>query len=168
MLVIVTVLVLRYHSCYCCVKIGNRCGRRNIRGSIVDGLSAFLVLCYFQCTRITSGILAFVTLSGKNEIFNKTVPLFLGDSEYFGPGHLPHAIPAVFVLIVVIIPPPCILMLEPVLTKLFSWNFWNTFKVTTSYYTKVRMSFMPFLDIHFKDVSRTNIDSLLVFTLPIV
>ena len=145
MLVIATVLVLRYHSCYCCVKLGNRCGRRNIRGSIVDGLSAFLVLCYFQCTKITSKVLASVTLSSKNETSNKTVPLFLGDSEYFGPGHLPYAIPAVFVLIVVIIPPPCILMLEPVLTKLFSWNCWNTFKVTC-YYTKVRMSFMPFLD----------------------
>ena len=144
MLVIATILVLRLHSCYCCVKLGNRCGRRNIRGSIVDGLSAFLVLCYFQCTRITYKILTNVTLSGKNEILNKTVPLFLGDYEYFGPGHLPYAIPAVFVLIVVIIPPPCILMLEPVLTKLFSWNCWNI-KVT-HYYTKVRMSFMPFLD----------------------
>ena len=45
---IAAVLVLRLHSCYCCVKLGHRCGRRNIRGSIVDGLSAFLVLCYFQ------------------------------------------------------------------------------------------------------------------------
>ena len=47
LLVIVTVLVLRLHSCYCCVKLGNRCGKRNVRRSIVDGLSAFLVLCYF-------------------------------------------------------------------------------------------------------------------------
>ena len=144
MLVIATVLVLRLHSCYCCVKLGRRCGRRNIRGSIVDGLSAFLVLCYFQCTRLTFKILTPVTLRGKNETENKTVPLFLGDSEYFGPHHLPYAIPAVFVFIVVIIPPPCIFMLEPVLTKLFSWNYWNI-KVTY-HYTKIRMSFMPFLD----------------------
>ena len=53
-------------------------------------------------------------------------------------------IAAVFVFIVVIIPPPCIFMLEPVLTKLFSWNCWNI-KVTY-HYTKIRMSFMPFLD----------------------
>ena len=142
MLVIVTVLILRHHSCYCCVKLGNRCGRRNIRGSIVDGLSAFLVLCYFQCIKITSKVLSSVTLTGKNGLENKSVPLFLGDSEYFGLEHLPYAIPAVFVLIVVIILPPCILMLEPVLTKLFSWK---NCKVS-SYYTKIRMSFMPFLD----------------------
>ena len=102
------------------------------------------MLCYFQCAKITFKILTPVTLRGKNETENKTVPLFLGDSEYFGPDHLPYAIPAVFVFIVVIIPPPCIFMLEPVLTKLFSWNCWNI-KVTY-HYTKIRMSFMPFLD----------------------
>ena len=124
MLVIATVLVLRLHSCYCCVKLGNRCGRRNIRGSIVDGLSAFLVLCYFRCSVITFYILTPVTLRGTGESKNRTVPLFLGDSEYFGSGHLPYAIPAVLCLVVVIIPPPCILLLEPVVTKLFSLQIW--------------------------------------------
>ena len=46
-LVLATILVLRMHSCYSCVKLCRRCGRRNIRGSIVDGLSAFLVHVLF-------------------------------------------------------------------------------------------------------------------------
>ena len=53
MLVVATVIALQFHSCNCCAKFGRRCGKRNIRGSIVDGLSAFLVLCYFQCSLIT-------------------------------------------------------------------------------------------------------------------
>ena len=155
MLVIATVLVLRLHSCYCCVKLGNRCGRRNIRGSIVDGLSAFLMLCYFQCSLITFYILTPVTLRGIGEIKNQTVPLFLGDSEYFGSGHLPYAIPAVLCLVVVIIPPPCILLLEPVATKLFSLQIWP--ESVKQVYNKLRFKFMPFLDsfqASFKDKYR--------------
>ena len=155
MLVIATVLVLRLHSCYCCVKLGNQCGRRNIRGSIVDGLSAFLMLCYFQCSVITFYILTPVTLRGTGEIKNRTVPMFLGDSEYFGSGHLPYAIPAVLCLVVVIIPPPCILLLEPVATKLFSLQIWP--KSLIQFYNKLRFKFMPFLDsfqASFKDEYR--------------
>ena len=155
MLVIATVLVLRLHSCYCCVKLGNRCGRRNIRGSIVDGLSAFLMLCYFQCSVITFSILTPVTLRGTGDIKNRTVPLFLGDSEYFGSGHLPYAIPAVLCLVVVMLPPPCILLLEPVATKLFSLQVWP--EAVKQVYNKLRFKFMPFLDsfqASFKDKYR--------------
>ena len=145
MLVIATVLFLQLHSCYCCVKLGNRsCGRRNIRGSIVDGLSAFLVLCYFQCSLITFYILTPVTLRGSGTIRNRTVPIYFGDSEYFGSGHLPYAIPAVVCLIVVMLPPPCILLLEPVATKLFSLKIWP--ESVQQVYNKIRLKIMPFLD----------------------
>ena len=155
MLVIVTVLVLRLHSCYCCVKLGNRCGRRNIRGSIVDGLSAFLMLCYFECSLVTFYILTPVTLKGIGEIRNQTVPLYLGDSEYFGSGHLPYAIAAFLCLVVVMLPPPCILLLEPVTTKLFSLQVWPEF--VKQAYNKLHFKFMPFLDsfqASFKDKYR--------------
>ena len=49
LLVISTVSALKMYSFYACIKLCNKCGRRNIRHSIVNGLSAFLVLCYFQC-----------------------------------------------------------------------------------------------------------------------
>ena len=144
LLVVVTVLVLRLHSCYSCVKLCRRCGRRNIRGSIVDGMSAFLVLCYFQCSLITFYILTPVTLRGRGEVYNQTVPLFHGNTEYFGSGHLPYAIPAIVCLIVMMIPPPCVLLLEPITTKLFSLAMWpRSIKVT---YNRFRMKLMPFLD----------------------
>ena len=155
MLVIATVLFLRFNSCYCCVKLGNRCGRRNIRGSIVDGLSAFLVLCYFQCSLITFQILTPVTLRGRGGNESQTVPLLLGDSEYFGSGHLPYAIPAVLCLIVVMLPPPCILLLEPLATKFLSLQICP--KSVKQIYNKLRLNFMPFLDsfqASFKDQHR--------------
>ena len=102
LLVIVTILLLRLHSCYYCVKLGKLCGRRNIRGSIVDGLTTFLVLCYFMCTKTTFQILVPVTLRGIGETRRQTVPLFLGDERYLGKEHLPFAIPAMFCLLIVI------------------------------------------------------------------
>ena len=132
MLVIATVFVLRLHSCYCCVKLGNRCGRRNIRGSIVDGLSAFLVLCYFLCARTSFQILIPITLDGIGKERVRTVPLFNGEVQFFGTDHLPYAVPAIICLLIVLIPLPCTLVLEPVLTKLFSFQIWST-KVTQIY-----------------------------------
>ena len=97
----------------------------------MNGLSTFQVLCYFLCTKIIFRILNSTTIRGKNEKLLKTVPWYLGDADYFDNNHLPYAIPAIFCLIVVIVPPPCILVLGANLTNL---------------YTKVRMKFMPFLD----------------------
>ena len=155
LLVIATVIVLQLYSCYSCVKLGKLCGRKNIRGSIVDGLSAFLVLCYFLCATTTFKILIPISLRGIGEKKEKTIPFFISNATYFGSGHLPYAIPAIFCLLVVLIPLPCILVLEPVLTKLFSLQIWGL-KIA-QFYTKIRMNCMPFLDSFqgsFKDKQR--------------
>ena len=110
----------------------------------MNGLSTFQVLCYFLCTKIIFRILNSTTIRGKNEKLLKTVPWYLGDADYFDNNHLPYAIPAILCLIVVIIPPPSILVLEPVFTKLFNLPIWGA--NLTNLYTKVRMKFMPFLD----------------------
>ena len=163
LLVIFTVLGLRLHSCYCCVKLGNQCGKTNVR-SIVDGLSAFLVLCYFPCTKITLRILNSATIRGKNEKLMRSVPWFLSDTKYFDNNHLPYAIPAIFCLIVVIIPPPCILVLEFMFTKLFNLPIWGgaqTLQIST---LKLEWSLCHFW-IPFKVALKSNVDSLPGYTL---
>ena len=155
-LVLATILVLRLHSCYSCVKLCRRCGRRNIRGSIVDGLSAFLVLCYFQCAVTTSRILAPSSLYGIGNKFYKTMPLYNGKMEYFKGEHLFYAVPALLCVIFILIPPPTILLLEPLLTKLFSIGFFTESRVKWMY-SRLRLKLMPFLDSFqacFKDKHR--------------
>ena len=144
-LVIATILIMRIHSCYSCVKLCRRCGRRNIRGSIVDGLSAFLVLCYFQCAVVTSDILTPSHLYGINETLNTTVALFDGELDYLKGAHLWYAVPAFLCIIFILIPPPTILILEPILTKLFSMNRFTRTRPKW-YYNKLRLKLMPFLD----------------------
>ena len=143
-LVLGTILFMRIHSCYSCVKLCRRCGRRNIRGSIVDGLSAFLVLCYFQCAAITSCILTPSYIYKYHEWYT-TAPMFDGELDYLKGDHLWYAMPAFLCIIFILIPPPTILILEPILTKLFSMDCF-TRTPPKWYYDKLRMKLMPFLD----------------------
>ena len=143
-LVLGTILFMRIHSCYSCVKLCRRCGRKNIRGSIVDGLSAFLVLCYFQCASITSSILTPSYIYSIYHIWYTTVPMFDGELDYLKGAHLWYALPAFLCILFILIPPPTILILEPILTKLFSMNCFT--RTPKWYYDKLRMKLMPFLD----------------------
>ena len=154
-LFLATILILRVYSCYSCVRLCRRCGRRNIKGSMVDGLSAFLVLCYFQCSVITSSILtpSYIML---NNAVKRIVAMYDGEMDYLKGEHLWFAIPAFLCLIIILIPPPTILILEPVLTKLFSIKYFNRSRVSWLY-NRLRLKLMPFLDSFqacFKDSHR--------------
>ena len=65
LLILVTIVILKVNSLYTCIKLCHKCGRRNIRGSVINGLTAFLVLCYFQCVVVTYNILLPVYISSK-------------------------------------------------------------------------------------------------------
>ena len=90
LLIIITILVLKFNSFHCCIKLCHKCGRRNIRGSIINALTAFLVLCYFHCLVITLHILVPSYVMGGNEIRLKTVPLYNGDMSYMSGYHLKY------------------------------------------------------------------------------
>ena len=145
LLVLGTLFIFRIHSCHKCVKLCAICGRRNITGSIVDGLSAFLVLCYAQCAQITFKLLNAVHLRGKYKQFNRLALVYDGELTFLQGEHLYFAVPAILCIIFIIIPPPVILLIEPPLTKLFSLRYFNQ-SCTRHYYTRLRLKLMPFLD----------------------
>ena len=59
--------------------------------------------------------------------------------------HLWYAVPAFLCMIFILIPPPTILILEPILTKLFSMDCF-TRTPPKWYYNRLRLKLMPFLD----------------------
>ena len=142
-LVTVTIVVLKLNSFYTCIKLCHKCGRRNIRGSVINGLTAFLTLSYFQCVNTTYTILIPVVLQGKGLKSMATVPLFAGNMPYMGKDHLKYAIPAVLCIIIVILPLPLILLMEPILVKLSSKIRRRVF---VYYFHKLRLKLKPFLD----------------------
>ena len=142
LLILITIVILKVNSLYTCIKLCHKCGRRNIRGSVINGLTAFLVLCYFQCIRVTFSILLPVYISSKNK---RTVALFNGELEYMKGEHLKYAIPAFICLFMIILPPPLILMSDSILIKLNSSFHFKRNKFTY-YLLRIRMKIMPFLD----------------------
>ena len=143
-LIIITILVMRF-SCYSCVKLCYKCGRRNVRGSVINGLTAFLVLCYFHCLVITLYILVPSYLMGRDGERSKIVPLYSGDSSYMSVSHLKYVIPAIICLVFIIIPPPVILLSEPLLVRLSGALKMKRNPVTSCLH-KMRMKLKPFLD----------------------
>ena len=143
-LIIATILVLKFNS-YHCIRLCHKCGRRNIRGSIVNGLTAFLILCYFHCLIITLHILVPSYVMGEGGTTLVTVPFYNGDLLYMSSGHLKYVIPAIICLIVIVLPPPIILLSEPLLVKLSGAVDMKRNAVTYSLH-KMRMKLKPFLD----------------------
>ena len=130
------ILILVYCMSRCCL----RCCQRS--GSMVHGLTAFLIICYSQCTSLTVSILTPVTLHGKGQLpcYNRTLVYFEGGIKYFDSKHIYYAIPAVLCLCLIIIPVPLILFCDPFLLKLEGrlkmCQFW----------TRCREPFKPLLD----------------------
>ena len=143
-LIIVTILVLRFSS-YSCIKLCHKCGRRNIRGSIVNGLTAFLVFCYFHCLTITLHILVPSYVMGEGQKKLKAVPLYNGDLSYMSGGHLEYVGPAIVCLIFIILPPPIILLMEPLLIRVSGLLNMRRNVVTYTLH-RLRMKLKPFLD----------------------
>ena len=145
LLIIITILVLKFHSFHCCIKLCHKCGRRNIRGSIVNALTAFLVLCYFHCLIITLHILVPSYVKGDHEVRLKRVPLYNGDMSYLSDDHLKYVIPAIICLLIIILPPPIILSSEPLLVRVSGVLNIRRNAITYTLH-RLRMKLKPFLD----------------------
>ena len=123
------IFLLVYCMNHCCMRYCRR------RGSMVHGLTAFLIICYSQCTSVTVSILTPLKLQR-----HVVVVYLAGQMEYFDSEHIRYAIPAVLFLCLIIIPVPLILSCDPVLLKLE-----GRFKMC-QLWTRCREHFKPLLD----------------------
>ena len=144
-LILMAVLVLHFNSLYTCIKLCHKFGRRNVHQSVINGLTAFLILCYFRCLVITFHILFPVSLMGVGNKVIKSVPLYGGELTFMKGDHLKYAVPAIFILVLFILPPPVLLIAEPLLIKL-SGRFRLRRNKLTSFLQKARLNLKPFLD----------------------
>ena len=109
-LVLFTIMLLNICNCYrfCrCLK------PRTVKSSVIHGLSAFLVMCYAQSTRISFLILNPSYLCSIGPTCNHRVMQYHGNTVYFSRAHLLYAIPAIFCLIVITAFPIILLLVYP-------------------------------------------------------
>ena len=114
MLVLITILFIR-----------SRFGRFKFfaklytpKSVFIHGLSAFFVLCYSQCARVTFQILNYFCLFSANLSCEAKVVYRSGHLDYLGPEHLKYALVAIFFLVFIVIMPPLLLLLYPLMFKI--------------------------------------------------
>ena len=128
-LVIITVLLK---------KCGKRkylvhCRRQNLRGSesskssvkstMIHGFSAFFVMCYSQCAKVTLFILTPGRVHSIGRLYSNTITsvvFYHGDFKYFGDDHIKYAIPALMFAIALVLIPPFLLVVYPLCYKVLA------------------------------------------------
>ena len=110
------VVIVNYCTCWRICKCFRKQGF-NI--SVIQGLSAFLVMAYSQSTRVTFEILQRAVLQNGTSLNSsvKYVVRLAGNVEYFSWHHGYYAIPALVFLVFIVILPPSLLLVNPVLIK---------------------------------------------------
>lgn len=122
LLVISVILFMKYKAAKC---FGRYYSITALRNSVIHGLSGFLVLCYAQCINVSFSILygQDITLAQGTNRSSDQHPVnrvfFNGNITYMGRKHLPYAIPAIMILLVIGVFPPLILLWHPLLNRVF-------------------------------------------------
>ena len=114
-LLLLFILAVRFiPRCYSCLQ--HCVFRHAITSSLIQGISALLIITYAQCAKVSFQILTSQSLMGDGLHREKRVVFLSGETDYFSDQHLPYAIPAVFVLVLTTIP-PALLLVYPALTR---------------------------------------------------
>ena len=144
-------------------KCGGKCLGRwfritTVKSSVIQGISAFLILCYSQCVRVSLNLLNPCPLFVR-ENSNLTVAKRVwldANIQHFSKSHLPYALPALFCLLIVGVVPPLLLLAYPLSNQIMT--FIGIGKFAEALCQKLRISRLkPLLDAFqgtFKDNMR--------------
>lgn len=88
--------------------------------SVIHGITAFLIVSYAQCAKVSFQLLSQTELMGKGVKGARKVVLLSGTTEFFSKEHLPYAIPAIFVLLFFCTLPPLLLLVYPATQRILA------------------------------------------------
>ena len=94
-----------------------------LKGTMIHGFSAFFVMCYSQCAKVTLFILnpgRIHSMGSPNSNNITTVVFYQGDYPYLQGHHLKYALPASLFGITVVLIPPLLLVAYPLCYKIFA------------------------------------------------
>ena len=121
---------------------------------LIHGLSAFFILCYTQAGRTTFHILNFSCLYSANFDCKVRVVHCAGHLTYLEGEHVPYAIVAFLVLIFMIMIPPLLLLVYPLMFKLFGLCNLSETKLVTILWRMMPIQFLDAFQSSFKDKYR--------------
>ena len=152
-LVIAVVLCIKY--CTCCSKPCTIIKKKmTATASVIHGLSAFIVICYSECVRVSFFILRQTTLQGAGSKKGPSVA-FYGGIDYLQGKHIPYAIPAIVSLGTIAVIPPFLLLVYPSILKVLELCKLSEHRLVTATLRVTRINtLMPMFDVFqgcFKD-----------------
>lgn len=130
-------------KCCNCKFIKRICKRKGQHYTVVKGLTAFLILCYTRTARTTFYILNKTKVYGEGMKTSLNVPQLDGEFRYLHGNHLIYAIPAIVFLVFVVIPPPLILICDPLFLMIEDKLGCHG---NRQLWTRIRSKFKPVLD----------------------
>ena len=116
LLILATVFLLNTTTCKkLCI-----CWRpHSLKNAVVHGFTAFLVMCYSQCARVSFQLLTTVKLSKFNSKYEEVI-FFSGEDKLFESIHLKYGITAIAFILFIVIAPPLLLLLYPMCFKILA------------------------------------------------
>ena len=149
-LLLIFLVIWCMNRCHCITRCFARCCRiTTVKSSVIHGLSAFLILCYSQCLKVSLNLLSGYRLlfsDDSNSTSSMRVTLN-GNIHHFKKEHLPYAIPAIFCLMTLGMFPPLLFLVYPLLNRVLPSSDQDDSKIV-KYVTRklsvIRMK--PFLD----------------------
>ena len=124
------------------------------KNAVIHGLTAFLVMCYSQCTNVTFLLLTKADLIGHNRTVLKSVVFFSGEHEYLGTKHVTYILPAVIFLLFIVLAPPILLIMYPLGFKLLALCKLSELKMVTRAANIIPIQLFDSLQSCFKDKFR--------------
>ena len=154
-LILIIVVVLCMNYCTKCSKLCSATKKKmTATASVIHGLSAFIVVCYAECVRVSFFILRQTTLKGAGGRNGPSVAFYAG-IDYLKKEHLPYAIPAIISLGTIAIIPPFMLLIYPSILKVLRLCKLSEHRLVTATLRVTRInSLMPMFDVFqgcFKD-----------------
>lgn len=127
---------------------------RTLRSSMIHGLTAFFVMCYSQCARVSFQILGPMYLYKTGPEYLETVVFRSGQHDLFETEHLKYALPAFFFLFTLNVLPPIVLILYPLSYKILARCNLSESKFVNCVSRYVPMQLLDLFQSSFKDEVR--------------
>ncbi len=121
------------------------------RSVLIHGFSAFFMLCYSQCARVSFQILNKFCLFSQGLSCEKSVVYRSGHMDYLGAEHLKYATTAIIFLTVLVIIPPLLLLLYPLSFKALGICKLSESKIATVLWRVMPIQLLDSFQSSFKD-----------------
>ena len=140
------------------IWIANKCGGRcfgkwcritTLKTSVIHGMTAFLIICYAQCLKVSLTLLTGYNynLQRGSTLEVRRIVYLNGNLFYFRGWHLLYALPAIFFLLTIGVFPPVLLLAYPFFNRVLSFFGWEESKAIRIISRKLRIvSLKPLLD----------------------